>query len=680
MDGMEGEMIPSMPAVELSCLEISNKQNLTDSFEEIYRMMLDDSCSSNNSIHNSESPDSKNDLDVKNLVTEKRNQKLEVNFNDTSGWPSNPVASLDQCASVDLKHVEYKYQFENMSEKILHLKEQLENKQTIINLLRNEKEAISRKLETSDTDRNQFIELQAQSKLVQDENVRLKESLNNLLENKKELEMKNNLLEKQLLLTQRLHEKNEVIRKNDISEYEKKMEALKNDLQSKVSELSGYCLDHYYTSKRNVYSGYLNACNSTTLILACIDSWMMKKSEKVQHFIDLAKWKEISRNCESSIRELEEERLANMKKLESDPMLIKNYFFKVEEMPEVSNLHQEKFEDAIQSALDTFYELQCAKVQKKLKQSKASSTTESSSRDVPPNSRASADNNDPATKPLSQRVPTSEPRQTSAGSRAPTSASSLGSSSATSSSSSSKVPTPGQYNTDMKYYVVLKGFHPGVYHTRKEYQDEIKGYYDHHAQICKNWVEATEFMRRYNRLMCNSMLKGARGGYAHDEYGRVVVWIAGSCEYDYDITTAGSGVWFGPYHPRNQSEPVNGYLGYSSLNEAEIQAAILAIKQAYKAEIDSLVIRTESKYLVETVSIHLSVWKHNQWRRTNGESLANKESLRKLDRALQSLNYNVHWEWENSDQDAIAAAFDLAETGSRYYEDLDEEFDYPYYY
>lgn len=71
----------------------------------------------------------------------------------------------------------------------------------------------------------------------------------------------------------------------------------------------------------------------------------------------------------------------------------------------------------------------------------------------------------------------------------------------------------------------------------------------------------------------------------------------------------------------------------------EIQAAIRAIKDCGVEDIDRLCIKTDSRFLVDSVNKWLNRWRRNGFCKANGEPLANKEDFKELSDVL---NKNKH--------------------------------------
>jgi len=95
---------------------------------------------------------------------------------------------------------------------------------------------------------------------------------------------------------------------------------------------------------------------------------------------------------------------------------------------------------------------------------------------------------------------------------------------------------------------------------------------------------------------------------------------------------AGVGVYWGDHHPLNYSSRVEGDM--QTNNVAEIQAAVVAIRQAVTAGRDKLIIHTDSEYLINCVTKWMQGWKKRGWKTASGQVAKNKEDLEKLDKLL----------------------------------------------
>lgn len=124
------------------------------------------------------------------------------------------------------------------------------------------------------------------------------------------------------------------------------------------------------------------------------------------------------------------------------------------------------------------------------------------------------------------------------------------------------------------------------------------------------------------------------------EGNHLVVYTDGACENNGKPNAkAGIGVWFGEKHPWNVSEPVKGK---ATNNTAEIQACIEALRVAHQEDILNVIIKTDSKFVIDCMTQWIHNWKKNGWRTAKGEDVKNKEDLQRLDSMAKQME-SVKW-------------------------------------
>lgn len=116
---------------------------------------------------------------------------------------------------------------------------------------------------------------------------------------------------------------------------------------------------------------------------------------------------------------------------------------------------------------------------------------------------------------------------------------------------------------------------------------------------------------------------------------------------------------------RNRALPV---YGRATSNAADIQAATAAIQVAQVHGIKHLCIRTDSKFLLESVLLRMPEWKRNRWIRDDGDAGDDLPDFREL-------NFATHWitvKWEiisaHSGAHSNECAHRLAKKGADKYE------------
>lgn len=123
-----------------------------------------------------------------------------------------------------------------------------------------------------------------------------------------------------------------------------------------------------------------------------------------------------------------------------------------------------------------------------------------------------------------------------------------------------------------------------------------------------------------------------------DEY--VHVYTDGCCHYNgTPRARAGIGIWFGENHSMNVSAPLDGDIPTN--NNAEIQAARMAIELAAKAGIQKLRIFTDSGFMISCATEWMKKWKVNGWKTNDNKDVKNEIELKKLDEAMKLLT--VKW-------------------------------------
>ncbi|KAM6459470.1 ribonuclease H1 isoform 1-T1 [Liasis olivaceus] len=101
---------------------------------------------------------------------------------------------------------------------------------------------------------------------------------------------------------------------------------------------------------------------------------------------------------------------------------------------------------------------------------------------------------------------------------------------------------------------------------------------------------------------------------------------------------AGTGVYWGPGHPLNNSERLDGR---QTNQRAEIHAACKAIEQAKSQNITKLAIYTDSKFTINGMTNWIPNWKNNGWRTRTGKEVRNKEDFERL--AKLSEGMDIQW-------------------------------------
>ncbi|XP_058450704.1 ribonuclease H1 isoform X2 [Malaya genurostris] len=135
--------------------------------------------------------------------------------------------------------------------------------------------------------------------------------------------------------------------------------------------------------------------------------------------------------------------------------------------------------------------------------------------------------------------------------------------------------------------------------------------------------------------------KFGKYSFLQDEDGFVHVYTDGSCEGNGTASAcAGLGVYFGEGHALNVAKAVSGR---ATNNCGEIQAASLAIRLAKENGIKRLIVNTDSKFLIDSITKWLPGWKRNAWKLSTGKPVKNQVDFVELDRELAGDKIEVRW-------------------------------------
>uniref|UniRef100_U3FBI5 Ribonuclease H1 n=1 Tax=Micrurus fulvius TaxID=8637 RepID=U3FBI5_MICFL len=119
----------------------------------------------------------------------------------------------------------------------------------------------------------------------------------------------------------------------------------------------------------------------------------------------------------------------------------------------------------------------------------------------------------------------------------------------------------------------------------------------------------------------------------------IVVYTDGCCSCNgRQEARAGTGVYWGPGHPLNNSERLHGR---QTNQRAEINAACKAIEQAKRQNITKLAIYTDSKFTINGVTNWIPNWKNNGWKTSAGKEVTNREDFERLDKLSEGMD--IQW-------------------------------------
>ena len=122
------------------------------------------------------------------------------------------------------------------------------------------------------------------------------------------------------------------------------------------------------------------------------------------------------------------------------------------------------------------------------------------------------------------------------------------------------------------------------------------------------------------------------------------VYIDGSCIKNGAASAqAGIGLFWGDGHPWNSSIALTADSTPTN-SKAELTAAIKAIQQAGENNLTDLVIKSDSKYVVNGITEWVQKWMNNGWKTSSGEQVKNKKEWTDLMNVIKSNNINIKWQ------------------------------------
>ncbi|CAI9603236.1 unnamed protein product [Staurois parvus] len=117
------------------------------------------------------------------------------------------------------------------------------------------------------------------------------------------------------------------------------------------------------------------------------------------------------------------------------------------------------------------------------------------------------------------------------------------------------------------------------------------------------------------------------------------VYTDGCCSQNGRLKSrAGIGVYWGPNHPQNVAERLQGR---QTNQRAEIQAACKAIEQARSQNIAKLVLYTDSMFTINGITKWIHTWRNNGWKLKSGKDVINRTDFEKLYKLMDGID--VKW-------------------------------------
>lgn len=212
----------------------------------------------------------------------------------------------------------------------------------------------------------------------------------------------------------------------------------------------------------------------------------------------------------------------------------------------------------------------------------------------------------------------------------------------------------------MPFYAVAEGSNPGIYNSWSECEGQVSGYSGARYKKFDTMSAARDFVQDNSSHSSNAGpsyspqkrthydagndYSGGGSSYkkqvSTDSDGYPIAYTDGSCEYNGQCgAKAGVGVYFGRNNPMNVSKPVSGR---ATNNVAEIEAATHAVEQAKASGYKKLAVHTDSQFMVDSMNNWAENWRKNDWVKSDGTAVKNKEQFIALDKAAAGLD-DLKW-------------------------------------
>ncbi|KAK5981822.1 RNase H domain-containing protein [Trichostrongylus colubriformis] len=144
-----------------------------------------------------------------------------------------------------------------------------------------------------------------------------------------------------------------------------------------------------------------------------------------------------------------------------------------------------------------------------------------------------------------------------------------------------------------------------------------------------------------------------------------VVYTDGACSNNGKFgAKAGFGVFWGENHVDNSYGPVPGA---PTNNRGELVAVDVALKQAIDKKMSTIVVRTDSKLLINSLDDYMDSWKRNSWKTSFGKDVSNQDLLQSIDKSTRQINVKFEYVPGHSGDFGNDAADALARRGAQMY-------------
>ncbi len=110
----------------------------------------------------------------------------------------------------------------------------------------------------------------------------------------------------------------------------------------------------------------------------------------------------------------------------------------------------------------------------------------------------------------------------------------------------------------------------------------------------------------------------------------ITVFTDGACtnNQNKNIRKGGYGVFFGQNDTRNCSIKLSGDKITNQV--AELSAVLYAIEKCLESKVKNIIIKTDSMYIINSITIWCKGWEKRGWKKADGNSVENLELIKKI--------------------------------------------------
>jgi ribonuclease HI len=186
------------------------------------------------------------------------------------------------------------------------------------------------------------------------------------------------------------------------------------------------------------------------------------------------------------------------------------------------------------------------------------------------------------------------------------------------------------------FYAIAKGKIPGVYKSWEEAKKQIEGVKGAKFKKFSSEQEARDFVdgKDLHQQSIEEFFKPV--GDPKETEKTLIVFTDGAAKNNSktnkNAVAAYATVW--PYHPELNFGCKLDPTQLQTNNRAEYTALIHALDQADQLDptrSKTLIVYTDSQFLINSMTLWLLSWKKNGWRKSDGEIVANLDLIQKLD-------------------------------------------------